>query len=78
MLNQCLGRPLLAIVGAIIDVKGGKLKLQFGFEQAEFSMKHASHFPNIQEQCHAIDVIDKSVINSLNECSQEILKFKFL
>ena len=41
--TMILGRPFLATAGAIIDVKGGKLKFQFGTEQAEFYMKHASH-----------------------------------
>ena len=60
--SMILGRPFLATAGAIIDVKGGTLKLQFGSELAVFNMKHASHLPNILEQCHAMDVIDKSVI----------------
>ena len=53
--SMILGRPFLAIAGALIDVKGGKLKLQFGSEQAEFSMKHASHLPQTLEQkCHGV------------------------
>jgi hypothetical protein len=48
--SMILGRPFLATAGAIIDVKGGTLKLQFGSEQAEFSMKHAYHVPNVFEQ----------------------------
>ena len=30
-------------------------------------MKHASHLPNILEQCHSIDIVDKSVTESLEE-----------
>jgi hypothetical protein len=48
-------------------VKGGTLKLQFGSEQAEFSMKHASHVPNVFEQCHSIDVIERSVLETSPE-----------
>ena len=62
--------PIFAPIGAtgyLVDVKGGTLKLQFGSEQAEFSMKHASHLPNILEQCHAMDVVDKSVFESQKE-----------
>jgi hypothetical protein len=65
--SMILGRPFLATAGAIIDVKGGTLKLQFGSEQAEFSMKHATHLPNVSEQCHSIDVIEKSVLETLPE-----------
>ena len=65
--SMILGRPFLATAGALIDVKGGKLKLQFGSEQAEFSMKHASHLPHTLEQCHAVDIIEKSVMESLTE-----------
>ena len=32
-----------------------------------FNMKHASHLPNIPEQCHAVDVVDKGVIESQQE-----------
>ena len=59
--SMILGRPFLATTRAIIDVKGGTLKLQFGSEEAEFSMKHASHMPHIPGQCHSIDVVDKNV-----------------
>ena len=48
-------------------MKGGTLKLQFGSEEAEFDKKHASHLPNIPEQCHAMDIVDKSVIESQQE-----------
>jgi hypothetical protein len=65
--SMILGRPFLATAGAIIDVKGGTLKLQFGLEQAKFSMKHATHLPNVSEQCHSIDVIEKSVLETLPE-----------
>jgi hypothetical protein len=62
-----LGRPFLATAGAIIDVQGGTLKLQFGSEQAEFSMKHASHVPNVFEQCHSLDMVEKSVLETFPE-----------
>jgi hypothetical protein len=65
--SMILGRPFLATAGAIIDVKGGTLKLQFGSEQAEFSMKHASHVPNVFEQYHSLDMVEKSVLETLQE-----------
>jgi hypothetical protein len=65
--SMIIGRPFLATAGAIIDMKGGTLKLQFGSEQAEFSMKHASHVPNVFEQCHSIDVIERSVLETSPE-----------
>ena len=69
--SMILGRPFLATARAIIDVKGGTLKLQFGSKEAEFSMKHASHMPHILEQCHSIDVVDKSVMNTLQEMQSD-------
>jgi hypothetical protein len=65
--SMILGRPFLATARAIIDVKGGTLKLQFGSEQVEFSMKHASHVPNVFEQCHSLDMVEKSVLETLPE-----------
>ena len=42
-----LGRPFLATAGAMIDVKGAKLTLTFGNEQATFDMKtRYSHSKN--------------------------------
>ena len=63
--SMILGMPFLATTREIIDVKGGTLKLQFGSEQAEFNMKHASHLPNMLEQCHSIDMVEKNVLKSL-------------
>jgi hypothetical protein len=65
--SMILGRPFLATAGAIIDVKGGTLKLQFGSKQVEFSMKHATHLPNVSEQCNSINVVEKSVLETLPE-----------
>jgi hypothetical protein len=59
-----LGRPFLATAGAMIDVKGAKLTLQFGNEEAEFDMKHATHLPGKQGQCFSIDVINQMVNDS--------------
>ena len=57
-----LGRPFLATVGAVIDVKGGKLKLRFGNDEVEFCMKHASLLPRCQDQCLSVDVIEKKCL----------------
>jgi alanine-alpha-ketoisovalerate/valine-pyruvate aminotransferase len=72
--SMILGRPFLATAGAIIDVKGGTLKLQFGSEHAEFSMKHASHVPNDSEQCHSLDIVEKSVLENLPEMQPQELE----
>ncbi|KAJ9178593.1 hypothetical protein P3X46_010467 [Hevea brasiliensis] len=56
-----LGRPFLATVRAIIDVKNGRLTLKVGEEEVEFNlfdtMKHKFE-PN---ECFKVDIIDKQV-----------------
>ena len=56
-----LGRPFLATAGAMIDVKGAKLTLQFGNEEATFDMNHVTHIPGEGEQCFNVDIIDEAV-----------------
>ncbi|KAK1666577.1 hypothetical protein QYE76_054736 [Lolium multiflorum] len=67
-----LGRPFLATAGAIIDVKGASLKLQFGEEEVVFDMKYPTHIPQEAEHCFRIDVIEKCVANEC-EGSPEIV-----
>jgi len=53
-----LGRPFLATVGAIIDVKHGKLAFNFGKEKVEFQFANLMKGPSIKDSCCMIDVID--------------------
>ena len=41
-----LGRPFLAIAGAIIDVKSGKIKLEIGEETIEFDVLKMTKDPS--------------------------------
>jgi hypothetical protein len=68
-----LGRPFLAIAGALIDVKGAKLTLNLGQDKLVFDMKHASTIPRQPEQCSRIEVVDRSVL-SLHKRTPEELK----
>ncbi|XP_020258775.1 uncharacterized protein LOC109835201 [Asparagus officinalis] len=54
-----LGRPFLAIVGAIIDVKNGRLSLNIGGETVEFDLSNTMKLPLTDKICYMVDVIDK-------------------
>ncbi|XP_050919563.1 uncharacterized protein LOC127137121 [Lathyrus oleraceus] len=46
-----LGRPFLATVGAIIDVKKGRLTFEVGEEKVEFLLAKFLQAPTIDESC---------------------------
>jgi hypothetical protein len=52
-----LGRPFLATIGALIDVRGASLTLMFGEEKVVFDMRHSTHIPQGKELCQRIDTI---------------------
>ncbi|XP_050889481.1 uncharacterized protein LOC127094731 [Lathyrus oleraceus] len=56
-----LGRPFLAIAGAIIDVKKGKLTFKVGEEKIEFILAQFLQAPAIEDSCCLLDVIDECV-----------------
>jgi hypothetical protein len=56
-----LGRPFLATAGALIDVKGAKLTLQWGKEQVMFDMRNATHLSHQPESCSRIDTVGSYV-----------------
>ena len=60
-----LGRPFLAIEGAIIDVKHGKLAFNVGKETVEFELANLMKSHSIKDSCCMIDIIDRCV----KECS---------
>ena len=41
-----LGRPFLATVQALIDLKNGKLTLNMGEDQVKFNLYKSMEFPN--------------------------------
>ncbi|XP_037441880.1 uncharacterized protein LOC119310144 [Triticum dicoccoides] len=62
-----LGRPFLAIAGALIDVQEAKLSLRFGNEKVEFDMKHATHVPQGEKHCYKINTLQKCVEEGYEE-----------
>ena len=60
-----LGRPFLAIAGAVINVKYGKIAFHVGDENVEFEISKLMKGPSIFYSCCMIDVIDHRV----KECS---------
>ncbi|XP_074306257.1 uncharacterized protein LOC141641495 [Silene latifolia] len=56
-----LGRPCLATVGAMIDVKNGKLSIQLGEEKVEFSLNKAMKKPSEEKSCYMIDMVEECV-----------------
>ncbi|XP_050875003.1 uncharacterized protein LOC127078606 [Lathyrus oleraceus] len=56
-----LGRPFLATVGAIIDVKKGRLTFEVGEEKVEFLLAKFLQAPAIDDSCCFLDVINEYV-----------------
>ena len=59
------GRPFLAVAGAVINVKYGKIAFHVGDENVEFEIAKLMKGPSIFYSCYMIDVIDLRV----KECS---------
>jgi len=56
-----LGRPFLATVGAMIDVKNGKLYLQVGDEKVEFCLPQSMPSPSPDHTCCRVDGLKKAL-----------------
>lgn len=56
-----LGKPFLSIVGAIIDVKRGKMTFEVDDEKVEFILSKFLKAPTIYDSCYVIDIIDKCI-----------------
>ncbi|XP_050875441.1 uncharacterized protein LOC127079076 [Lathyrus oleraceus] len=71
-----LGRPFLATVEAIIDVKKGELTFEVGEEKFEFILTQFLKAPAIDDTCCLLDVIDEYIREMENEQTSysEILK----
>ncbi len=54
-----LGRPFLATVGAVIDVKNGQLTLKVGDEEVEFNLFSTMNRKLGLDECFKVDIIDK-------------------
>ena len=53
-----LGRPFLAIAGAIIDVKQRKFKFKIGKDEIEFNLHEFEKFFSFTNNVYAIDMIE--------------------
>ncbi|XP_021739812.1 uncharacterized protein LOC110706226 [Chenopodium quinoa] len=53
-----LSRPFLAIAGAIIDMKNGKITFEVGDEKMEYSLLNAMGTPSMGETVCQVDVLD--------------------
>jgi len=56
-----LGRPFLATVGCLIDVKNGTLIFDVGDVHVEFNLLKVAKFPAITDECHKIDVVNSLI-----------------
>ena len=56
-----LGRPFLSTVGAIIDVKRGKMTFEVGDEKVEFILSKFLKVPSMDDSCCVIDIIDECI-----------------
>ena len=56
-----LGQPFLTVVGAIIDVKRGKIKLEVGEETVVFEIFKMAKDPSMVKTCLQIDTVHKFV-----------------
>jgi len=56
-----LGRSFLATVGAVIDVKNGKIAFHVDDEKVEFEIANLMKGPSIFDSCCMIDVVDHCV-----------------
>ena len=52
-------RPFLAMVGAIISIKNGRLTLQVGEEEVEFNLFDTIIYPSFTNTVFRVDVIDE-------------------
>ncbi|XP_074293260.1 uncharacterized protein LOC141620235 [Silene latifolia] len=53
-----LGRPCLAMGGAMIDVKSGKLSLQVGEDKVEFELTKSMEAPFLGDTCCIVDILE--------------------
>ncbi|XP_074277237.1 uncharacterized protein LOC141600877 [Silene latifolia] len=58
-----LGRPFLHTVGAIIDVKQGRLTLEVGDDMVTFNLSSKLVRPMIEDTCYAINIVDESMFD---------------
>jgi hypothetical protein len=66
-----LGRPFLAIAGAIINVKQDTISLSCGDDEIIFNMKDPTHLPHCSYRCFAMDVVDSCILETYERCEAQ-------
>ncbi|XP_021745342.1 uncharacterized protein LOC110711271 [Chenopodium quinoa] len=62
-----LGRPFLATLGALIDVKSSKISLKIGDEGVEFYLNESMKYPSSShENCMGVKILD-NLVHSMHE-----------
>jgi len=64
-----LGRPFLATVGAMIDIKNGRLFLQVGEEKLKFNLSQAIAYLLLDDACYRVDLLEKVVLKEIRMLS---------
>jgi len=57
-----LGRPFLAMAGAMIDVKN---TLYVGKEKLEFNLSKVTASPSLEDACYRVDAIEKVILKEM-------------
>ncbi|XP_074298995.1 uncharacterized protein LOC141629991 [Silene latifolia] len=69
MADQIVKRPLGVLedfsvkIGAIIDVKQGRLTLEVGDDKVTFNLASTLAKPMIEDTCYAVDIVDESMFD---------------
>ena len=66
-----LGTPFLHTVGAIIDVKSGKLTLCVGDDKITFNLNNFPKSPMLEEKCFSIGLVD---VNNVSNKPQALVR----
>lgn len=61
--------PFITMVGAIIDLKKGKLTFEVGDERIEFVLAKLTKNPSIRDSCSLIDIINACIQESSSKLS---------
>ncbi|XP_058009614.1 uncharacterized protein LOC131183238 [Hevea brasiliensis] len=66
-----LGRPFLAITGAIIDIKNGQLTLKVGDKEVEFNLINTMKHKLEPDKCFKVDIFNKKVEEKFHKAHPE-------
>ena len=66
-----LGRPFLATAKANINCATRMMDISFGGKKVSLNVFKASQYPDQEEECHAIDIIEDLVDKGLNDAIEK-------